>query len=243
MARAIHLIFLLVSLPLSAADFYFHQAPLSGSLKEKIRKYSWREGCPVGLDELVQVTLSHYGFDGQVHQGQMIVHRQVAEDLRQIFRILFQHRFPIEKIRLIDEYRGDDRLSMEDNNTSAFNCRYKNKKEKIFSPHAFGCALDINPVQNPFVFEGRVVPEQGKEFLDRRRVRPGMITPEDIVHRTFRRFGWRWGGKWLRGKDYQHFEKLGCGEPLSAGILKSYSNFQEKFLLTAGPFPRILAGR
>lgn len=170
---------------------------------------SWRPGCPVALDELRLVVVDHWGFDGQVHRGELVLHADQAADVLQVFRTLFEQRFPIQRMRLVDDYGGDDERSMAANNTSAFNCRLVAGGGR-WSEHAYGRAVDVNPVQNPYVSRGgEVAPAAGSAHLDRSRAVEGMIRPGDGVVRAFASIGWSWGGNWSSAKDYQHFSSTG----------------------------------
>ena len=125
-----------------------------------------------------------------------------------VFERLFERRFPIRRVRLVDRYDADDRASMRHDNTSAFNCRYVSGTT-TWSQHAYGRAIDINPVENPYVVGSRVSPRRGRAYLDRSDVRPGMVVRRGVVWRAFRRIGWGWGGGWSTAKDYQHFSANG----------------------------------
>ena len=172
-------------------------------------RFSWRRGCPVGLSDLRLLALSHWGFDGASHRGQLVVHRTHARRIVGVFRVLYGRRFPIARMRLVDVYRGNDDRSMAANNTSAFNCRYVSGTRR-WSEHAFGRAIDVNPIQNPFVTaDGRVSPPAGRRFADRSKRAPGMIHARDGTVRAFAAIGWRWGGGWAGVKDYQHFSSSG----------------------------------
>ena len=165
---------------------------------------SWRQGCPVGPGDLRLLVLSYHGFDGVTRQGEMVVHRDQASAVVAVFRVLFEEKFPIRSMRTVDEFDSDDDASMAADNTSGFNCRTV-KGTSSWSRHAFGRAIDINPVENPYVIGWAVDPPAGYPFADRSNVRPGMISDGDIVVRTFRNHGWSWGGYWSSGQDYQHF--------------------------------------
>lgn len=170
---------------------------------------SWRPGCPVALDALRLITLTHWGFDGDVHRGELVVHADDADAVVAVFEALFEQRFPIEQVRLVDEFGGDDDRSMAANNTSAFNCRPVTGSQR-WSEHAFGRAIDINPVQNPFVTRsGAVLPPEGAAHTRRDPAVPGLITADGPVVAAFRAVGWEWGGDWSSGKDYQHFSATG----------------------------------
>jgi D-alanyl-D-alanine carboxypeptidase len=169
---------------------------------------SWRPGCPVSLEDLRLLTLTHWGFDGQVHRGELVVHKDQARAVKEAFRALFKARFPIKRMRLVDVYGGDDDRSMAANNTSGFNCRTV-EGSSSWSEHAYGRAIDINPIQNPAVEGGRVSPPTGARYLDRSRRRKGLIRANDAVVRAFASIGWGWGGYWASLKDYQHFSATG----------------------------------
>ena len=180
---------------------------LPANVSKKMTGISWREGCPVPLDDLVFIRLRHWGYNDQVQDGELVVHKDVAADIVEIFEELFAARFPVEKIWLVDEYNGDDLESMQDNNSSAFNCRWKVPKPGVFSQHAFGTAIDINPLVNPYHSPKLILPKGGEQYIDRSVRAPGMIFKDDAVYKAFTRRGWTWGGDWKRKKDYQHFEK------------------------------------
>ena len=169
---------------------------------------SWRPGCPVPLSDLRLVKLTHWGFDGQAHPGELVVHRDVAGRILGVFASLYEARFPIQQVRLIDEFGGDDDRSMAANNTSAFNCRRVAGTSR-WSHHAFGRAIDINPVQNPYVRSaGDVRPPEGRPYIRRDPNVPGLITANGPVVAAFARIGWPWGGRWA-SPDYQHFSSTG----------------------------------
>jgi hypothetical protein len=170
---------------------------------------SWRPGCPVGPADLRVVRVSHRGFDGRDHEGELIVHRDVVDPLRRVFRRLWDERFPIERIRPVDAYGADDDRSMAANNTSAFNCRAVTGGSR-WSEHAWGRAVDINPVQNPYVGRtGAVLPPTGAAHLDRSARTPGLIRADGPVVAAFDAEGWGWGGRWTTVRDYQHFSATG----------------------------------
>jgi hypothetical protein len=169
---------------------------------------SWHEGCPVPLDALRVVALTYVGFDGDAHHGRLVVHRRWADEMVRVFRRIYRAGFPIRRIRPIDRYDGDDRASMRHDNTSAFNCRYV-AGTTTWSQHAYGRAIDIDPVENPYVSGSHVSPRRGAPYVDRTDVRPGMIVGHDVVRRAFHRIGWGWGGTWRSVKDYQHFSANG----------------------------------
>ena len=172
-----------------------------------MQQHSWRPGCPTPIADLAYVRVSHYGYDGAVHDGELIVHKDVADEVLAIFKALFAWRFPVEKMKFIDDYQGDDDASMADNNTSAFNCRFVAEKPGAYSKHSLGRAIDINPRTNPMVTGSVVSPAAGSAFVDREKRAPGLLRAGDRAVREFTRRGWIWGGGWASMKDYQHFEK------------------------------------
>lgn len=168
---------------------------------------SWRPGCPVPLEDLRYVTVSHVGFDGVVRTGELVVHADVAEGLVGVFAELFAQRYPIRSMRLVDDFGADDTASMDADNTSAFNCRAITGGS-AWSEHAYGRAIDLNPVENPYVRGSHVAPRAGRDFADRPDL-PGVVHADDEVVQAFAAAGWHWGGDWTRPIDYQHFSTTG----------------------------------
>jgi D-alanyl-D-alanine carboxypeptidase len=169
---------------------------------------SWRPGCPVGPERLRRVAIDYIGFDGQTHRGELIVHEDLVTEVIATFEQLHQLRYPIEKMRTVESYPGaDDELSMEDNNTSAFNCR-DIPGTGHWSQHAYGRAIDLNPLLNPYIDStGEFQPKNAAPYLDRNRTDPGLLHSGDPAVRVFTDRGWRWGGYWHTPIDYQHFER------------------------------------
>jgi hypothetical protein len=169
---------------------------------------TWRPGCPVEVGQLRRVGVDHIGFDGQTHRGELIVHEDLVPEVIAIFDQLHRLGYPIEKIRTVDHYAAaDDELSMEDNNTSAFNCRSIPGTTK-WSPHAYGRAIDLNPLLNPCLYaSGYFEPQNASAYLDRGRTDPGLLHNGDPAVHVFTDRGWRWGGEWTAPLDYQHFER------------------------------------
>jgi hypothetical protein len=178
---------------------------IDSTLAAQMRSVSWHPGCPVAISELRLVTMNHWGFDGEPHPGELVVHEAVAADVVAVFGQLYAARFPIARMQRIDAYGGDDDASMAADNTSAFNCRVIAGTDSL-SIHSWGMAIDINPVENPYVRDDAVQPPASADFLDRDDVRPGMIVDGDAVVQAFAGTGFTWGGHWQRLKDYQHFE-------------------------------------
>lgn len=169
---------------------------------------SWRPGCPIDPRNLRRVEVDYLGFDAQTHRGALIVNEDLVADVLAIFEQLVQLRYPIAKIRTVDNYPGaDDELSMEDDNTSAFNCR-DIPGTGHWSLHATGSAIDLNPLLNPEVDPaGAFQPKNAGPYLDRKRTDPGILHAGDTAVRAFTDRGWRWGGDWRNPIDYQHFER------------------------------------
>ena len=165
-------------------------------------RYSWRSGCPVPRSDLRYLRMTYVGFDGSAHTGEMVVHRNHATRTVGVFRRLYDSRFPIYRMRLVDDYRGSDSASMDADNTSAFNCR-KVTGGTAWSQHSYGRAIDLNPVQNPYVSGQTVEPAAGAAYRTRWPLRKGMVNW--TVRDAFADVGWFWGGNWRSPKDYMHF--------------------------------------
>ena len=181
---------------------------LSREVRNRMIGSSWHSGCPVALSDLRLLRMNFYGWDGQVYRGRMVVNRWQAQRVLRIFGDLYEARFRIRRMYLVDAYDGSDDRSMAANNTSAFNCRRVAGTSR-WSEHAYGRAIDINPVQNPYVNGSTVEPEAGRSDLDRSDVRKGMVVRPGPVVRAFADEGWLWGGDWNSSKDYQHFSQTG----------------------------------
>ena len=185
----------------------FRSEPVSASLADRIRHTTWHPGCPVAPGDLRQLTLSFRDFEHKTRTGTLIVHRDLADETVSLFTRLYWHGFQIERMVPIEEYGGNDDASMAANNTSAFNCRDATGKPGVFSNHSWGRAIDINPLTNPYVKGGKVLPPAGRSYLDRTRTFPGSILKDGFVVGEFEKAGWVWGGRWTDRQDYQHFEK------------------------------------
>jgi D-alanyl-D-alanine carboxypeptidase len=172
--------------------------------------YSWRPGCPVSPARLRRLRLSYWGFDHRAHTGAVIANVKVVPDLVRVFARLYAARFPLRRLRPIDAYHGSDERSLEADNTAAFNCRYAVAPgPRRWSVHAYGEAIDVNPVENPYLEGGRVHPRAGRAYLDRSRVRRGMAVRGGLLANAFASVGWQWGGRWTVSPDYQHFSATG----------------------------------
>ncbi len=187
--------------------------PVPDLIWDHMQGVSWHAdmGCPT-RNQLSYLRIPYRDFNKRPQMGEMITARSVARDVLATFTEMYcSGEFLIEKMKLIDHYDGSDPLSMDDNNTSSFNCRLTSNGKRL-SEHSFGKAIDINPVQNPYVRKGVTLPKSGHPYnttRKRQQPHPGMITENDIVTRAFNKIAWKWGGNWRNSKDYQHFSKSG----------------------------------
>lgn len=207
----------------------FYYEPLSENLKRYITGISYpaftldtvtgspTEELAITYDELCYLHILHYDFAGNPAEGELICNKAIAQDLVEIFYELYLNEYQLEKVKLIDEYNGDDTASMEDNNTSCFNYRVVPNSTSL-SKHALGLALDINPLYNPYITykkddTGQIVsenvsPENGTAYADRSASFPYKIDENDLCYKLFTEHGFTWGGNWNSSKDYQHFQKV-----------------------------------
>jgi len=191
-------------------------ARLPSSLRRQMRGTTWKPVCPVPLTDLRLLHFGYWDFDGEARRGPMVVHEDVAADVRWVFRQLFEARFPIKHVALAKEFVPEEfepRISSPRSVTASFNCRpvvTPLGPGDDFSQHSYGLAVDINPVQNPFVTaDGFVRNRMSRRSVDRSKKLPGMIHDGDVVVRSFAAIGWKWGGRWRGGKDYMHFSRTG----------------------------------
>ncbi len=180
--------------------------------KRMIKGNSWRKSCPVGLHDLRYLRMSYIDFGGRTKTGEMIVHKNVANRVTHIFKDLYNMNYPIKKMRLVSDYRGSDFQSIEADNTSALNCRAVTGNHKKWSKHAYGKAIDINPIENPYISRKGHISHKASHKYRKRTHRPrsvgdrAMLLKNDQATQIFEHFGWKWGGDWRSIKDYQHFE-------------------------------------
>lgn len=179
--------------------------PIGAALAYRMR-WSWRAGCPVPLSGLRYLRMTYYGFDGLAHTGEMVVNADVVPQVVTAFRRIYVARFPVYRMRLVDDYRGSDAAVMAANDTSAFNCR-RVTGGTSWSQHSYGRAVDLNPVQNPYVKGTTVEPTAGRSYVTRSPLRKGMVN--SAVRSAFSGVGWSWGGRWITLKDYMHFSRNG----------------------------------
>lgn len=193
---------------LGPASMVGFEASIDPIPPDVLARSSWTEECPVTLDELRYLTMTHVGFDGEFHIGEMIVNASVAEDIVEVFRKLFEARFPIEQMRVITAEEIDAHPTGDWNDTTSFVCRPAVGSAN-WSQHAYGLAIDINPFHNPYLKGDLVLPELASAYLDRDDARAGMIFEGDVATEAFDEIGWGWGGRWSTLKDWMHFSQSG----------------------------------
>lgn len=197
-------------------DSFFSQTKLNDKLFDRIYGKSFGQDCTIPREDLRYLCVLYYDFNGKTCFGELICNKAISQDLVEIFRELYENNYPIEKIRLVDDYGADDDKSSSDNNTSCFNFRTVPGKTSL-SLHAKGLAIDINPKYNPYVVrdaEGNVscLPANGSEYMDRTKEFSYKIDQEDLCYRLFTEHGFTWGGSWENEPDYMHFSKSATPE-------------------------------
>ena len=186
-------------------DYLFASYLIPDTVKARMQGKSMKDNAKIGYDQLRYLILPYYDFDGNIQKGEMVCNQTIAHDLLCVFKTLFSEYYPICSIRLVDDFDADDETSMQANNTSCFN--YRNVPGNSYlSRHALGLAIDINPLQNPYIRGSKVRPATATEYVDRTKDFPHKIDKNDLCFKAFTSYGFTWGGIW-RNKDYQHFEK------------------------------------
>ncbi len=195
--------------PLNPSVDSFYITKITDDIFNRIYGKSFKVDCTLPREDLRYLHVLHKDLEGKEHNGEMIVNKHIAEDVLDILKQLYEANYPIEKIRLVDEYNADDEASMEDNNSSAFNFRFISHTTKV-SKHGLGLAVDINTLYNPYtkIVDGKriVEPINGEPYLDRNANFPYKIDENDLCYKLFIKKGFEWGGSWEDRKDYQHFE-------------------------------------
>ena len=200
---------LLAAVAVLSAGYHARVQPIPPAMRAQMTGVSWHPGCPVGLSDLRLITLTYRGFDGRDHNGRLIANRDAATALVAVFRRLYAARFPIRRMELVDRYGGDDYRSIEADNTSSFNCRNATGSTR-WSNHAYGRAIDVNPIENPYVSGGTTSHPASRPYLDRARHGRGTAYEGGALVEAFRSVGWGWGGTWSGSvRDYQHFSVNG----------------------------------
>ena len=195
--------------PVWAVGLAFNSHGVSRVTAAELGK-SWRPGCPVGPRQLRAVTVPYWGFDGQRHSGVLVVNAAAVSAIKTTFREIEKAHFPIRQIEPVAAYGGNDNRSTAHDNTSAFNCRYAvSNGPKSWSEHAYGDAVDIDPFENPYSLDGKILPPGATKYADRAHRRRGMIFAGGPVVAAFDGVGWGWGGRWSSSPDYQHFSVNG----------------------------------
>ena len=191
----------------------FKISPITTQIQKRMLEgNSFKKGCPVPVKDLRYLSIKHLGFDGKDKIGELIVHKNVAENTIKIFDELYTIKYPIYKMKLVSDYKADDWVSIEDNNTSAFNCRVITGKKNKWSKHAYGKAIDINPIENPYISrKGHISHKDSLKYRTRNHKLEtlkdkAVLLKEDKAVKIFEKYGWKWGGDWITIKDYQHFE-------------------------------------
>lgn len=190
-----------------AEGFYYTE--LSDAVKERITGKSYPEedkDSRLSYDTLRYLRIMHYDFAGNVQEGELVIHKDLAKEVLDIFHELYKAKYPLASVRLVDDFAADDKASTEANNTSGFNYRFV-AGTKSRSLHSYGMAIDVNPLFNPYVKGNNVDPDSAAIYADRSKNFPGKIDKEDLCYKLFAEHGWEWGGDWKTVKDYQHFSK------------------------------------
>lgn len=192
----------------TASQFVGQVASIPTAVQQKIKQRSWSPICPVPINQLAYLTLSYYGFDHKNHIGHLIINKKLAAEVVQIFHQLFNERVQIQAMKIYADYKPGD--YGKNNDTVGFYCSPFERDPKNFSRHAYGVAIDINPLMNPYNSDdkGTAWPKQGQTYLNRSSKKSGMIYTSSQVFKTFTAHGWTWGGLWQHHQDYMHFQKL-----------------------------------
>ncbi|MCO4846007.1 MAG: M15 family metallopeptidase [Sulfurovum sp.] len=195
------------------AEYSSSISPITPEIKKRmIKGNSWRKGCPVSLNNLRYLRLKHINFNGKDVMGEIIVHKEVSAEVTEIFEVLYEEGYPINKMRLVSDYKGNDWQSIESDNTSAFNCRTATGSKK-WSKHSYGKAIDINPIENPYISRKGYISHKASTTYRKRvhknstHVDKAVLLKNDNAVQIFKKYGWKWGGDWTGVKDYQHFSK------------------------------------
>lgn len=211
MRKSILSLFIIIKLA-SADGYYAEILPISPEIKKRmVDGNSWRKGCPVGLDDLRYLQIRHMDFEGKNKIGELIVHKDVAQNVVKIFEELYTIGYPVRQMKLVSDYKGKDWHSIEADNTSALNCRTATGSKK-WSNHAYGKAIDINPIENPYISRTGYISHKASLKYKKRVHIPSrglsdkaLLLKNDEATKIFEKYGWEWGGDWKDVKDYQHF--------------------------------------
>lgn len=194
----------------SGKDAWFTISPISDSVFSRMKGKSFGSNCTIARDDLRYLNVLHYGRNGNIYVGELVCHKDIASSLSSIFKELYNNKYPIQKMYLVDDYGADDIASAAANNTSCFNFRISAGDGGGLSRHAYGKAIDINPLYNPYVWTDaqgvqRCDPSNGSEYVDRSKDYPYKLDADDLCVKIFKKYGFQWGGDWKYEKDYMHF--------------------------------------
>ncbi len=174
---------------------------------------SWRHGCPVSLQKLHYLEIKHWNFNGSTSIGELIVHADISHNISNVFKELYNIHYPIKQMKLVSDFGGNDWKSIEADNTSALNCRNVTGNINRWSKHAFGKAIDINPIENPYISRKGYISHKASIKYKKRVYKSSNSVAEKAIllknskaTKIFEKYGWIWGGNWKNVKDYQHFE-------------------------------------
>ena len=193
----------------NSAEDAFYITEITDDIFARMKGKSFKDDCTLPREDLRYIHVLHVDAEGNTHEGEMVVNYHIAEEVLEILKELYEAGYPIERMRLVDDYDAEDETSMRDNNSSSFNFRFISHTTRV-SKHGLGLAVDINTLYNPYtkVVDGKriVEPATGEPYLDRDAEFPYKITEDDLCCRLFLEHGFEWGGHWSDRKDYQHFE-------------------------------------
>lgn len=200
----------------TANGYHAEILPISSEIKKRmVDGNSWKTNCPVGLDDLRYLRVHYNDFNGKYRMGELIVHRDVAQNVVNIFEELYYVGYPVKQMKLVSEFNGNDWQSIEADNTSALNCRSVTGDKKKWSNHAYGKAIDINPIENPYISKtGYISHKASLKYKKRVHIHSrgfadkALLLKNDQATKIFEKYGWKWGGDWKYIKDYQHFEYI-----------------------------------
>ena len=192
----------------ASAKYTCSIAPIASNIKSRVVKGgSWHKGCPVGLDKLSYLQLKYWDFKGKERVGELIVNSTISNKVCKVFGSLYSSSYPIRQMRLVSDFKANDNTSMKADNTSAFNCRLMTGSKIKWSNHSFGLAIDLNPLENPYISKsGKVSPKEAAKFVKRVHTNKAVLLKDDVAVKAFIDAGFIWGGSWHTIKDYQHFE-------------------------------------
>lgn len=164
--------------------------------------------CPLSSHDLSSIDITYWGTDQKSHTGILVVNKNIADDTQKIFQEIYKIKFPIEKIAPLSDYKNNEEQAMEDNDSFGYHCKKMTSNSNLYSKHAYGLAVDINPEFNPYINARHniLLPKNSEDYANRENIKPGMITKNSPIYSIFLQHHWKWGGDWKSIKDYHHFE-------------------------------------